>query len=273
MSVTVINHPSPNFDARQRPIDLVVLHYTGMQDARTALARLCDPAPVAGMYPGPWQSALIEATTPLARVSSHYVIDPEGAIFGLVPEDQRAWHAGVSFWAGLTEVNHNSIGIEVVNGGHDFGLPAYTDTQIAALITLLTDICARYDLRPHRVVGHSDVAPVRKLDPGEHFPWAKLAAAGVALGPSAPLPATGPVLFGLGAEGTEIATLQEALGAIGYGVLVNGMFDQQTEDVVKAFHRRFRPSHLAGDIDAASLALIDDLLDQITRLNFRRPSG
>ena len=176
----IIERPSPNYDTRMRAIDLVVLHYTGMQNAEIALARLCDVAPVAGKYPGPWQAADIDPATPLGRASAHYVVDETGAIYRLVADENRAWHAGVSSWEGESDVNARSIGIEIVNGGLDFGLPEFADAQIEAVIALLKEIMARHGLQPARVVGHSDVAPGRKFDPGEKFPWARLAQAEVA---------------------------------------------------------------------------------------------
>ncbi len=180
MNLRIIERPSPNFDARARGVDLVVLHYTGMQDAETAMARLCDATPIAGKYPGPWQAPDIDPATPLGRASAHYVIDEAGLIYRLVAEENRAWHAGVSAWEGEGDVNSRSIGIEIVNGGHDFGLPDFTDAQIETVIALLRDILPRHGLDASRVVGHSDVAPGRKRDPGEKFPWVKLAAASVA---------------------------------------------------------------------------------------------
>ena len=124
------DRPSPNFDMRTRAIDLVVLHYTGMQDADTALARLTDPAPVAGKFPGPWQKEETAPDAPLPRVSTHYVVDETGGIFRIVEEEARAWHAGVSSWRGEGDVNSRAIGIEIVNGGHDFGLPDYPPAQV-----------------------------------------------------------------------------------------------------------------------------------------------
>ncbi len=177
----IIDRPSPNFDTRARAIDLVVLHYTGMQNSEIALARLTDPAPVAGKYPGPWQVADIDPASPLGRASAHYVIDEAGLIYRLVAEEHRAWHAGISNWEGEGDVNSRSIGIEIVNGGHDFDLPEFPVVQIEAVIGLLQEILARHGLQPSRVLGHSDVAPGRKLDPGEKFPWTRLADAGVAI--------------------------------------------------------------------------------------------
>lgn len=176
-----IDFPSPNYDERSADIDLVVLHYTGMKNAEAALSRLTDPAPVAGKYPGPWQPPDIDPATLLGRVSAHYVVREDGQVFRLVEEARRAWHAGVSSWEGRTDTNDRSIGIEIVNGGHDFGLPDYPDAQITAVIALLKDMLARRGLDASRVVGHSEVAPGRKLDPGEHFPWKRLAEAGVAV--------------------------------------------------------------------------------------------
>lgn len=181
MTQSCIDRLSPNFDVRTRAIDLVVLHYTGMQNAEIALARLTDPSPVAGKYPGPWQSPDVAPDAPLSRVSAHYVVDEAGMIYSLVPEQHRAWHAGVSNWEGESDVNSRSIGIEIVNGGHDFGLPDFPAPQIDAVIALLQDILARHGLDATRVVGHSDVAPGRKLDPGEKFPWKRLAEYRVAL--------------------------------------------------------------------------------------------
>ncbi len=179
--LSIIDRPSPNYDTRARAIDLVVLHYTGMQNAEIALARLTDPAPAAGKYPGPWQAPDIDPTTMLGRASAHYVVDEAGLIYRLVAEEHRAWHAGISNWEGEGDVNSRSIGVEIVNGGHDFGLPEFPDVQVEAVIVLLRDILVRWNMKPSRVVGHSEVAPERKLDPGEKFPWTRLMAAGVAM--------------------------------------------------------------------------------------------
>ena len=155
---------SPNQDERGAPIDMLVLHYTGMQSAEAALDRLCDPA---------------------AKVSSHYDITEDGAVHALVPEEKRAWHAGLSFWAGIRNVNASSIGIELVNPGHEFGYRAFPAVQIAALKDLAGGILSRHSIPASRVLGHSDVAPARKEDPGELFPWEALAASGIGLWPGA----------------------------------------------------------------------------------------
>ena len=155
---------SPNHDARPSgaAIDMLVLHYTGMKTADEALARLCDPE---------------------AKVSAHYTIGTDGRVYAHVPEERRAWHAGVSFWAGEANVNGRSIGIELVNPGHEFGYVPFAETQIAALIDLARTILARHPIPPAHVLGHSDVAPGRKMDPGELFPWARLAQSGIGLWP------------------------------------------------------------------------------------------
>ncbi len=249
MTEAYINRPSPNFDARTRPIDLIVLHYTGMQDAETAIARLTDPAPVAGKYPGPWQSEDVLPDAALSRVSAHYVVDEAGKIYSLVPEEHRAWHAGASSWEGEGDVNARAIGIEIVNGGHDFGLPAFADAQIDAVIQLLKDIFERWpELNAKRVVGHSDVAPERKADPGEKFPWKRLADAGVSIWPEH---------VATQLDGDDIASdIQLQLGAIGYDVKQTGAMDNSTKAALVAFQRRFRPSDISGSADEETRFLL-----------------
>ncbi len=251
----IIERRSPNFDARTRPIDLVVLHYTGMQDAETALARLTDPAPVAGRYPGPWQSAGAPPDAPLGRVSAHYVVDEAGAVYSLVPEEHRAWHAGAASWEGEVDVNGRSIGIEIVNGGHDFGLPDYPDAQIDSVIALLRGILARWELTPSRVVAHSDIAPERKEDPGEKFPWKRLADAGVSIWPE-------PVAFQAESGEDRVGRVQQQLVAIGYGVEMNGIMDGATRAALRAFQRRFRPATIDGMIDDETQMLLTALSRQ-----------
>jgi N-acetylmuramoyl-L-alanine amidase len=206
--------PSPNTSARRnghRVPDMVVLHYTGMATAQAALDLLCDPA---------------------SNVSAHYVVLEDGAIIQSVPEALRAWHAGVSSWQGASDINSRSIGIEIVNGGHDFGLPPFPDGQIAAVIALLADILARHAIAPSGVVGHSDIAPLRKRDPGEAFPWAKLVAAGVAVaGPSTSLEAAPQ-------DGADLLALQDRLWRDGYMIPVHGRLDDQTRAVLDALSRR-----------------------------------
>jgi N-acetylmuramoyl-L-alanine amidase len=245
-----IQKPSPNFDARTRPIDLVVLHYTGMQDAGVALARLTDPSPVAGSYPGPWQSDDVEADTPLSRVSAHYVVDEAGQIYSLVPEEHRAWHAGASSWEGDGDVNARSIGIEIVNGGHDFGLPEFPAVQIDGVISLLKDIFERWpQLNAKRVVAHSDIAPARKADPGEKFPWRRLAEVKASIWPER-IDAIELV------TDTPVSLAQQSLSFIGYGVTQTDVMDESTKAALVAFQRRFRPSDISGVLDEETQRLL-----------------
>ena len=172
----MIFRPSPNFDVRALPVSMVVLHYTGMPDAGSALDRL---------------------TNPVAKVSAHYVVAEDGVVVALVDEAKRAWHAGKSWWRGVTDVNSTSVGIEIVNPGHEFGYRPFPEPQMAAVVALVGGIVARYRVAPGNVVGHSDIAPVRKDDPGELFDWPRLARAGLAdripTTVDAALPPTGPV--------------------------------------------------------------------------------
>ncbi|HRK63081.1 MAG TPA: N-acetylmuramoyl-L-alanine amidase [Terricaulis sp.] len=250
----ILDRPSPNFDVRARGIDLVVLHYTGMQDCEIALKRLTDPAPKAGDYPGPWQPDTTPADAPLGRVSTHYVVGEDGAIYRVVAEEDRAWHAGVSSWEGEGDVNSRAIGIEIVNGGHDFDLPDFPDAQIEAVIALVGDILERRALSPARVIGHSDIAPERKLDPGEKFPWKRLADAGVALWPahvSPPVKQQGDDLVG---------RVQAQLALFGYTLDHTGAMDAPTRAAITAFQRRFRPARIDGQIDDETQALLAALV-------------
>jgi N-acetylmuramoyl-L-alanine amidase len=175
-------------------------------------------------------------------VSAHYVVDEAGQIFSLVPEEHRAWHAGASSWEGDGDVNARSIGIEIVNGGHDFSLPDFTDAQIDGVIQLLKDIFGRWpELNAKRVVAHSDIAPERKADPGEKFPWKKLADAGVSIWPEH-------VATQLDSD-DPVSAVQQQLALIGYGVKQTGYMDEITKAALIAFQRRFRPSDISGVID------------------------
>jgi N-acetylmuramoyl-L-alanine amidase len=230
--------PSPNFDERTglaRP-DMIVLHYTGMQLSHEALQRLCDPK---------------------ARVSAHYLVYENGSILQLVPEGKRAWHAGVSSWGGDADINSRSIGIEIANPGHEFGYPDFPARQIAAVITLCRGIIARNIIRPENIVAHSDVAPSRKQDPGEKFPWQRLAQSGVGLWVE-PAPITdGPKLIS-NDSGDQVAALQKALIDYGYGLEPTGRYDAFVVETVTAFQRHFRP------------ALVDGIADVSTRDTLRR---
>lgn len=232
---------SPNFDERacRKPVDMVVLHYTGMPSAEAALARLADPA---------------------AKVSAHYVVDEQGEVTRMVPEEKRAWHAGIAYWRGVRDVNARSIGIELVNPGHEFGYRVYPEAQIAALIALLRDIVKRHDIPAQRIVGHSDVAPARKEDPGELFPWDRLAEAGFGLWPAADFkPSPHAPELHPGMQGAAVLELQIALDRIGYGVEGSGVYDPAMEAVVRAFQRHFRPRLFNGVSDAETTSLAHHL--------------
>jgi len=230
--------PSPNRDDRGRDADMIVLHYTGMRSTDAALQRLCDPA---------------------ARVSSHYVVLEDGEICQLVLEQERAWHADVSSWEGATDINSRSIGIEIANPGHDLGYPDFPDPQVTAVITLCRDILERRKIPPARVLAHSDVAPARKPDPGEKFPWRRLADAGIGLWvePTGIMP--GPELDP--GDHSEIVTrLQKEFSTFGYGLAPTGTYDQATKEVVTAFQRHFRPARVDGIVDYSTYETLKRLL-------------
>jgi len=233
---------SPNFGERRggAPVDMLVLHYTGCPSAESALLWMCSPD---------------------SQVSAHYLVDEDGEIIQLVDEAARAWHAGAAFWDGETDVNSRSVGIEIQNPGHlECPLPPYPDVQMEAVIALCRDIMARHGISPLRVVGHSDVAPARKADPGEHFPWRRLAEEGLAfMVEPAPLSTCGARL-GAGDAGEEVARLQAGLGRIGYGIEKTGIFDEMTAAVVRAFQRRFRPQKVDGVADASTTATLERVL-------------
>lgn len=224
----VLSRPSPNHNARPAggAIDTLVLHYTGMRSCAAALDRLCDP---------------------VAKVSAHYLIDEDGAVHALVPEDRRAWHAGAAFWRGTRDVNGHSIGIELVNPGHEFGYRPFPEDQMKALVDLCADILARHPIAPRNVVGHSDVAPARKRDPGEKFDWPRLADRGIGLWPSSAAPQALPE-GDIGAG--EVLAL---LGAYGYDV-------EDGRAAIAAFQRHFRPTRVDGIADADTAGRLSALL-------------
>ena len=231
---------SPNHQARNgvtKP-DILLLHYTGMKSTEAALERLCDPA---------------------ARVSSHYLVFEDGRVVQLVPESRRAYHAGESLWEGTTDINSRSIGIEIGNQGHDFGCPEFPEAQIAAVIALAHDIVRRCAIARYRVLAHSDVAPGRKRDPGERFPWARLATAGVGLWVE-PAPIRSGGTLEPGDRGTEVADVQRALADYGYGIAPTGQYDAATQEVVAAFQRHFRPVRVDGIADVSTVATLKKLL-------------
>jgi N-acetylmuramoyl-L-alanine amidase len=237
--------PSPNGAERKAGgvPELIVLHYTGMKDGASALTRLCDPQ---------------------SEVSAHYVIDENGDIYQLVHERNRAWHAGLGTWQGKDDINSRSIGIEIINGGHDFRasdgeLPPYPKAQINAVISLCLDIAKRWSIAPERILAHSDIAPSRKQDPGEHFPWQTLHEAGVGHWVSA-TPVSDGRFFSLGDQGQPIEALQTMLVLYGYGLDVNGVFDACTQAVVTAFQRHFRPERVDGVADSSTITTLHHLL-------------
>jgi N-acetylmuramoyl-L-alanine amidase len=231
--------PSPNQDRRAsgHATDILLLHYTGMKTTEMALERLCDP---------------------VARVSSHYVIDEAGQITQLVPEEQRAWHAGASSWEGETDNNSRSIGIEIGNVGHDLGYPDFPGAQIDAVIALSREIIHRHRIRADRVLAHSDIAPARKIDPGEKFPWERLHRAGIGLW-VAPQPPSAPAL-GPGDRGDAVADLQATLRRYGYGIEATGIYDDATATVVTAFQRHFRPERVDGRADRSTVETLQALI-------------
>jgi N-acetylmuramoyl-L-alanine amidase len=233
-------HASPNHGERKdgKSVVALVLHYTGMQDGAAALRQLCNPA---------------------AQVSAHYFVEEDGRILQLVPEARRAWHAGVGSWQGETDMNSASIGVEIVNPGHEFGYRSFPEAQIAAVAALCRDIVGRWRIRPDRVIAHSDMAPARKQDPGELFPWDRLAAAGVGHW-VAPFPMTSGRFMQRGEEGQPVAALQAMLGLYGYGVAVTGVFDEQTEQVVAAFQRHFRQARVDGVADRSTIETLRALI-------------
>jgi N-acetylmuramoyl-L-alanine amidase len=229
---------SPNHDPRlnDRSPDILLLHYTGMQSTEAALARLCDPQ---------------------AEVSSHYLVFEDGAIWQLVPEARRARHAGVSSWEQSRDINSRSIGIEIGNPGHAYDYPEFPARQMEAVVRLCRDIVMRHRIRSDRVLGHSDVAPSRKQDPGEKFPWRVLHDAGVGLwvepdplADKAAKPSAAP----------HILELQRALARYGYGIEATSTYDHVTAEVVTAFQRHFRPRRVDGIADGSTIATLDRLL-------------
>jgi N-acetylmuramoyl-L-alanine amidase len=233
-------HPSPNHDTRRDVTKpwIIVLHYTGMESAEAARDWLCNPQ---------------------SGVSCHYLVDEEGDITQMVDEELRAWHAGVSRWKGRSDINSASVGIEIHNPGHDLGYKDFPDAQIDSVTALCRDIVSRHSILPQNVLAHSDVAPTRKIDPGEKFPWAKLHAAGVGHW-TRPEPLTPGPLLKAGAAGSDVAELRAMLAAYGYEVERSGPFDHSLEVVVKAFQRHFRPARVDGVADRSTRLTLQRLL-------------
>lgn len=264
-------HPSPNHGPRRggrngmdRRPDSIILHYTGMKDAASALLWLSNP---------------------LSEVSCHYLVFEDGRIWQMVPESRRAWHAGRGSWHGETDMNSASIGIEIAHPGHDLGRrfgadgkleplapdiapnpfpppgPPYPEAQIEVVIRLVADIKKRWSIPDARILAHSDIAPGRKIDPGENFPWGRLAEAGLGLWPSSIRGGDAAPAYRLGDEGMPIAALQSMFAHLGYGIEISGVYDQKMADVVTAFQRHWRQAKVDGVADGETLAALAALIN------------
>jgi N-acetylmuramoyl-L-alanine amidase len=241
-TLSAIIRPSPNHgDRKGRVPDAIILHYTGIATGAAALDHLCTEA---------------------SQVSAHYLVDEQGELFQLVPESRRAWHAGIGVWAGDRDMNTVSIGIEIANHGHAGSLPPYPPAQIETVIALCQDISARWTISPARILAHSDLAPDRKNDPGEHFPWGQLAKYGVGhfVAPSAI--EDGPRLE-RDAEGLDVEALQAMLASYGYGLDVTGVYDAKTQSTIVAFQRHFRPARVDGIADPSTIATLRKLIEAL----------
>lgn len=239
-------HPSPNIEPRRAGLvpDMILLHYTGMSAAAKAIDWLSRPE---------------------SRVSAHYVIDVDGRITQLVAEAERAWHAGVSVWQGECDINSLSVGIEIQNPGHEDGYPDFPEPQMRAVAALCRDIAERRRIRPERVLAHSDIAPARKMDPGEKLSWAWLAREGVGHWVAPAAADDGDQGLGPGALGEQVMLMQGLLRDYGYGCADHGELDVATEKVVRAFQRHFRPARVDGRIDRSTLATIERLIAALPR--------
>ncbi len=234
------DHPSPNCEPRSgsgRP-DMLIIHYTATDTADVAIRWLANP---------------------VSKVSCHYVVDDEGLITRMVPEATRAWHAGVSYWRGDRDINSRSIGIEIQNVGPSGGYPDFPEIQMRSVVDLSADIVRRHRIRPENVLGHSDVAPFRKVDPGEKFDWLRLARAGVGLWVE-PVPVGHDAALGVGSAGLEVAKLQRLLSDLGYDCLATGVFDPATETIVKAFQMHWRPARVDGRGDRSTIETLTRLI-------------
>jgi N-acetylmuramoyl-L-alanine amidase len=233
---------SPNHGERAgsaRP-SMLILHYTGMPDEASALAWLANP---------------------VSQVSCHYFVFEDGRVVQMVPEARRAWHAGRSSWEGVEDVNSHSIGIEIANPGHEWGYRPFPEVQLEAVAALCKDVVDRWRIPPERVLAHSDVAPMRKEDPGELFGWRRLAEAGVGLHVE-PVPIGGGRFLAPGDRGQPVEALQLLFGAYGYAIEPSGVFDALTEAVVRAFQRHFRQARVDGIADASTIDTLKKLLDR-----------
>jgi N-acetylmuramoyl-L-alanine amidase len=236
---------SPNFGPRRdgKRADAIILHYTGMETGEAAEAWLCNPE---------------------SEVSSHYLVHEDGLIVQMVREADRAWHAGASSWHGETDMNSRSVGIEIVNRGHSLGYNDFGDGQIEAVVGLCRGISLRHGVVSERVLAHSDIAPARKADPGEKFPWRRLAASGIGRFVEPAPVREGRVLM-RGSSGEPVERLQSMLALYGYGAEISGIFDDMTRLVVTAFQRHFRPGLVDGIADESTIETLHALLETPVR--------
>jgi N-acetylmuramoyl-L-alanine amidase len=239
-------HPAENKEPRRDGIrpSLLILHYTGMSSAAKAIDWLARAE---------------------SNVSCHYVVDEAGAITQLVPEDLRAWHAGASYWRGETDINSHSVGIEIQNPGHQHGYPDFPRAQMDAVIALGKDITHRHAMAADAVLAHSDIAPGRKIDPGEKFSWMQLAKAGLGIWVRPSFVRPDDPGLGLGDCGPGIARAQEQLAVYGYNIEPTGIFDEKTEKVLRAFQLHFRPRRVDGRLDRSTEATLERLLEATRR--------
>jgi N-acetylmuramoyl-L-alanine amidase len=223
------SHPSPNHGPRPEgvPVDILLVHYTGMPTGAEALERLCDAQ---------------------IQVSAHYLVEEDGTVFSLVPEDRRAWHAGAGYWRGERDINSRSVGVELVNPGHEWGYRPFPHAQMAAFADLARGIMERHGISPHRVLAHSDVAPSRKEDPGELFDWRGLAAQGIGFWPIPCGQDDGP--------GHAVAEAQDLLARLGYEVDPTGVLNPQTRVAATAFQRHFIPDRVGYGLDSVFMRVL-----------------
>jgi N-acetylmuramoyl-L-alanine amidase len=236
---------SPNFGPRRegKRADAIILHYTGMETGEAAEAWLCNPA---------------------SEVSAHYLVHEDGRIVQMVREADRAWHAGAGSWQGEKDMNSRSVGIEIVNPGHFLGYAEFGERQVDAVIDLCRGISLRHAVAPERVLAHSDIAPARKVDPGEKFPWRRLAAAGIGHFVE-PVPIREGEALARGSVGQAVEDLQSMLALYGYGVDISGMFDEGTWQAVTAFQRHFRPAWVDGVADVSTVETLQVLLAKLVK--------
>lgn len=236
--------PAASCNLRKEPLDILMLHYTGMQDGEKAVERLCCAE---------------------SGVSCHYLVHEDGRIVQMVRESDRAWHAGAGSWRGSTDINSRSIGIEISNPGHEFDYPDFPEVQIRAVTSLCRDILGRHAIPPRNVIAHSDSAPGRKADPGEKFPWARLAAEGIGLWVEPDAPRQGRTLME-GDVGACVESLQAMLRLYGYGIGSSGRFGVHTRNCVAAFQRHFRQGRVDGIADESTMSSLFRLIGTLSRL-------